>query len=216
MTAVSLMQLWSVIGKQLRKPSGRTGRLVGWAMSLANRRPIRMAVAKLEVHPDSFVLDMGCGPGDALALIGRRLASGQAHGLDQSGTILEQAAQRNRSLMRRGLVKLARGEFERLPYQDQYFDRVLAANVAYFWYDIPLVLREIRRVLRPGGRLVLYATDAEDMRRWKFATPGTHRLIDADLLRREAVEAGFSVEQVKVEHVPMGFGVKGILAEFTR
>ena len=57
-----------------------------------------------------------------------------------------------------GRLELVRGDFASLPFADKIVDAILAVNVVYFMKSSAAV-REARRVLRPGGRIVLYATD---------------------------------------------------------
>jgi SAM-dependent methyltransferase len=52
-----------------------------------------------------------------------------------------------------------------LPFPDATFDRVLTVNTVYFWPDLQAALAEIRRILRPGGRLVIGIRDPKQMRR---------------------------------------------------
>src|SRR3546814_3055194 len=69
-----------------------------------------------------------------------------------SSDLLEQASKRNRRAISDGRVSLSQGVFTTLPFADDSFDRILAVNVIYFWYDMPRVLSEIHRVLRAKGR----------------------------------------------------------------
>jgi ubiquinone/menaquinone biosynthesis C-methylase UbiE len=79
--------------------------------------------------------------------------------------MVRMAAKCNRSFVERGLVDLRRASAEKLPYPDSTFDKVLSVHTLYFWTDLALVLREVSRVLKPGGRLLLgYRHDAGAMR----------------------------------------------------
>jgi ubiquinone/menaquinone biosynthesis C-methylase UbiE len=206
------MNLWDSVGGQLRNPQGAWGRITGRAMGVVNRTPNRLAIDALDVQPDDHVLELGFGPGrgiEALAALARR---GKVCGVDQSVAMLGQARSRNADAIRRGQVCLRLGRFDALPFADQSADRILAVNVIYFWGDGADVIAEIRRVLRPGGRLVIYATDASSMRRWPFAGPDTHQVFDATTLRAWLNDTGFEAGDVMVTEVAAGPGVQGLIA----
>jgi SAM-dependent methyltransferase len=93
--------------------------------------------------------------------------------------MLAQAQARNRADVGRGRVRLSLARFDDTGLPERSVDRILAVNVAYFWSDAPRVLGELDRVLRPGGRIGIYVTDAAAMARWRFAASGHHRLFDA-------------------------------------
>ncbi|GAA0318163.1 class I SAM-dependent methyltransferase [Sphingomonas oligophenolica] len=206
------MPIWHAIGRQLEHPRGAWGRITGAAMRLANGRPNALAIEALDIEPDHVVLDLGCGPGATVAAMARRAPLGVVHGLDQSATMIAQAARANRRALRSGHVCLARARFERLPYRDGGIDRILASNVIYFWRDVGAVVAEMRRVLRPGGRIVIYATDAAAMKRWKFAGPDTHRLFDAASLAAALGSGGFDERDIAVRGVRISGAINGLIA----
>lgn len=90
------------------------------------------------------VLDIGCGPGESLGLL--RESGLKACGLDKSESLLAEAA-------RRGPV--LKGEATNLPLRDRALEGALSECVLSLLPDKPLALKEIRRVLKPGGRLLL-------------------------------------------------------------
>ncbi|OIQ95090.1 putative S-adenosylmethionine-dependent methyltransferase [mine drainage metagenome] len=200
--------VWHAIGLQLRHPRGWPGRLIGHVMRLANHRPNRLAVDALELVPGQHVLELGCGPGAAVARMAARGA--RVTGIDQSEAMLAQARRRNRRHVVAGQVALRLGQWHRLPVADGAADRVLAVNVAYFWEDAAGVLAEIRRVLAQNGLLVLYVTAADSMRGWKFADAATHRLYDEDSLAALLSGGGFVLADLR--RVRAGPGVAGLVA----
>lgn len=206
------MSIWDEIGRQLRHPRGAAGRLAGRFMRLVNARPYALAVAALAPRPDDDVLELGCGPGHGVRLLAARTGHGRIHAVDQSATMLAQAEASNRAEVWRGRVHLCQGRFEALPFPDRSMDKVLAVNVAYFWHDAEAVLREVRRVLRPGGVLAIYVTHATSMRRWKFADAATHRMFDRAGLTDMLRGGGFAAEAVSVARVPVLPGVAGLIA----
>jgi ubiquinone/menaquinone biosynthesis C-methylase UbiE len=181
-------------------------------MRLANRGPYRLALRALAVAPGDEVLELGFGPGEGVRALAGLARDGRIWGVDGSETMLAQARARNRAAIARGQVRLALGAFEATGLPDASIDLVLAVNVAYFWTDAPRVLAEIGRVLRPGGRLCVYVSDARAMSRWGFAGSGLHRLFDAEGLRRLLAAGPFDASAVEVSQVRVGPGIPGLVA----
>lgn len=200
------------LARQLSNPTGFAGRLVGQMMKRANREPTRLAVGALAIQPGESVLDMGCGPGQAAALMLPLARPGRVSGIDQSETMILQALRDNRAAVADGQMDFRVATFEALPFEAACFDAVLASNVMYFWHDAAAVLTEIRRVLRDGGRLSIYLTSAQSMQNWGFAEAGMHRLFSGDDVADALHASGFAQADISVETVPIGKGVIGILA----
>lgn len=159
---------------------------------------------------DADVLDAGCGDG-ALACA---MASGGASvtGLDADPVML--AAARARAAMTGARVTFLPGRIEQLPLADARFDVVVAVTVLCFAADAATAVREMARVLRPRGRLVLgelgrWSTWAATRRlkgwlgasTWKAA-----RFSSAGALRALLEEAGLSVKDLRgaVFYPPIG------------
>jgi len=107
----------------------------------------RRLAAEAVVHPGDRVLDAACGTGD-LAVADLRAGAGRVTGLDFSEAMLARAR-------RKAPLEWVRGDMLALPFADETFDVATVGfgvrNVA----DLELALRELRRVLRPGGRLAI-------------------------------------------------------------
>ncbi|HVQ32077.1 MAG TPA: glycosyltransferase [Vicinamibacteria bacterium] len=112
-----------------------------------------------------LALDLGCGAGPGLRFFAQRGLG--AVGLDRSRYALEQA---RRLAAPRGLLEgdLGRG----LPFREESFDLVLASEVIEHLHDGPAFLRECRRILRPGGVLLLTTPNLWDVRRFLFPLLG--------------------------------------------
>ena len=205
------LALWQALGDQLRNPSGLGGRLTGSLMGVANSKPNALAMTALGIGDGETLLELGCGPGRALNSLLDASPRTRVIGLDWSELMLLRASRRNRPALDSGRLSLVRGDFARLPFSAESADAVLGVNVAYFMRD-PAAIREACRVLRPGGRIVLYATDRSAMRHWPFAGRHSHRLFDRNRLTALLVAGGFAADRVHIESVDAGFGVTGLLA----
>ncbi len=108
------------------------------------------------------LLDVGCGPGTITAGLARAVAPGEAVGIDLSEEILTQA--RDYAAGEGvGNVRFTFGDVYQLDYEDGVFDVVYANQVLQHLTDQPLALREMRRVLKPGGILSVRETDYATM-----------------------------------------------------
>jgi SAM-dependent methyltransferase len=115
----------------------------------------------LMLAPDVRVLDLGCGAGGWHARMHR--AGAAVVGVDLMAGMLQEARTACATLEPPPL--LAQADAQALPFGSGTFDRVLCAGVLYHVPDCEQALREMRRVLRPGGRAVISTNGAYAMRR---------------------------------------------------
>ena len=136
-------------------------------------------------NPNPRILDVGCGTGANLKMLG---LYGQAEGLDISEQAVEFCKQR-------GLGDVKLGAIEDLPFEDQSFDIVTALDVIEHLDDDAAGLQEMRRVLRPGGTLLLFVPAF--MFLWGVQDDVSHhrRRYRLPALRRLLEEGGFEVEK---------------------
>lgn len=137
------------------RPQGVLGRLGGIIMARMNRNLAGRTVALLDVQPHDRVLEIGFGPGVGIELLSGVVSSGHVAGVDVSEEMVEQARLRNVEAIQRGKVELRRGSVEALPFAPETFDKAMAINAMQVWPDAVAGLREIWRVLKPGGRVAL-------------------------------------------------------------
>jgi ubiquinone/menaquinone biosynthesis C-methylase UbiE len=181
-------------------------------MSVVNRRPNLLAIEALQSARAESILELGVGSGWALEKLARAAKLGRIWGIDQSTDMLLLAARRNRLATRQGRVSLGQARFDALPFSSGFFDRILAVNVAYFFERDDRDFREIRRVLRPGGRMVIYVSDRATLAGWPFAGEDTHRSYDRDELVAAINSGGFAEDEITVATVRLPLGVSGLLA----
>jgi ubiquinone/menaquinone biosynthesis C-methylase UbiE len=137
------------------RPEGALGRLGGIIMARMNREMARSVIGLLQIHSNEQVLEVGFGPGVGIALLAKSASSGHVAGVDPSKEMVTQARARNAAAIATGLVDLRQGSVERLPFDNDLFDAVMAINSMQVWPDATAGLREVRRVMRVGGRIAL-------------------------------------------------------------
>jgi 2-polyprenyl-3-methyl-5-hydroxy-6-metoxy-1,4-benzoquinol methylase len=147
------------------------------------RRVLRAVLDRLDLPPDARLLDAGCGSGrelDDLALHGR------VAGVDLSETAVEAARARGHDDVRLAAV-------ERMPFDDASFDVVTCLDVVEHTPDDRATLRELRRVTRPGGVLVVTVPAYQALWSAHDVANRHFRRYRAGTLRAAAAEAGWSV-----------------------
>jgi ubiquinone/menaquinone biosynthesis C-methylase UbiE len=144
-----------LIARQSAHPRGLLGEVVACAMAYDTARVNRLALDRLQVERSDAVLELGVGSGRALFHVAAQARDGFVAGLDPSEIMLRHARFRNARYLRQGRMELQLGRADRIPYPDGRFHKVFAVHVLYFWPDPRSELREIQRVLRPGGLLLL-------------------------------------------------------------
>jgi ubiquinone/menaquinone biosynthesis C-methylase UbiE len=173
------------IARQAAKPHGLFGRLIfGRLLNRANASVNQLVFDSLQPAAQSRVLEVGFGGGELLFQIARSLAGGRIDGIDVSAEMLANA---QRKLARMDLEEsagLQLASVDSLPFADASFDCACSVHTIYFWPDLNQGLRELARVTRPGGRLVLgFSSDAaliEDGYTAKgFRAYSSQQLVDA-------------------------------------
>ncbi len=148
----------------------------------------------VEVAPGAAALDVGCGTGALLAELDRRQPRARLAGIDPVPEMLAVARRRLPEA-----CDLREGCAERLPWDVAAFDLVVSANALHYMDDPEAAIREMARVVRPGGHLILtdWCADSLSIRlleRWlRHTGRPAHQILTASRLRGLAETAGFRV-----------------------
>lgn len=174
--------LGRILSAQAAQPRGLLGRALGRLWITETAAVNDRAIALLDPVGGKRVVEIGFGPGRAI----RQLAARGAHviGVEPSPVMLTHARRSNAEAIQTGQVHLLAGRADALPIPDAAVDAVLAVHNVYFWGDLAASLREITRVLVPGGLIVLAFRAAEHglPRRFDLAVyrvPTTQQMQDA-------------------------------------
>ncbi len=140
--------------------------------------------------PGSAILDVGCGPGHTLSLLAGCFQL-RPVGLDRSDSMLRRAGQGNPT------IPLIQAGAMAIPVRDACFDGIISECVLSLSGDIPATLKEMARVLAPGGKLVLTDIFSRDTARQKsFGAPAMRSCITTALplerIMAAVAAAGFS------------------------
>jgi len=187
---------------QARKPSGVFGRFFGNYMARQNVYEANWTVTLLDIQPENRVLEIGFGPGVSTQFASEKAFKGLVAGIDHSKTMVRAARRRNATAIKAGRMDLKEGDVSALPYPDEFFDRAFSVHSIYFWARPVDCLKELRRVLKPGGLLAITIVPRDkwtELKRNKivFAT-----LYFAAELAKMFSDAGFRDMRVEVCPVP--------------
>lgn len=118
----------------------------------ASGRDLQRLAERLSFFPQASVLDMGCGAGHASFIAAQNVKQVVAY--DLSSQMLEVVVQ---TAKEKGLenISIRQGYAESLPFEDQTFDVVISRYSAHHWHDVGKALREVNRVLKPSGVLII-------------------------------------------------------------
>jgi ubiquinone/menaquinone biosynthesis C-methylase UbiE len=142
---------------QCRKPTGWIGRLFLWIMNRGHSKLTDWGLQQISVGKGDTILDVGCGGGGAVRKLVAVAAEGKVYGIDHSEQSVALARRTNRQGIAEGRVEIRQASVSGLPFSDDFFDLVTAVETHYFWPDLVTDMREVLRVLKPGGTLIIIA-----------------------------------------------------------
>lgn len=145
----------ALLERQFSHPRGILGSFVGRLMARSNGELNAWTATHLHIQRTHCILEIGHGPGTLIQLIAKHTEAGYIVGVDPSQVMHKQASQLNEQAIEQGRVLLEKGVVSDLAFQAQTFDTVVSVNTFQFWSDPIEDLQEVRRVLKPGGRLVV-------------------------------------------------------------
>ncbi len=179
------------LSSQGRKPTGPLGWVTAWVMPVMFTSLYAKVARRLKLQREDNVLDVACGSGAFL----KKYAAHVHHiaGLDHSGIQISLAKRWNRDRIAAGTAEFVAGDARALPWPDHTFSAVTCNCVSCF-AEPQRSLREMCRVLRPGGRAVVVMEGSDQRRRDGpqetnvFGMP----VWTEDQVRQMMADAGFS------------------------
>jgi ubiquinone/menaquinone biosynthesis C-methylase UbiE len=154
---VLLIVLVAWVSSQVRNPSGPLGRRVVRAMNMSHSAMTDWGLQQLTILKNAAILDVGSGGGRTVQKLAALAPEGNTVGLDYSTASVAVSRQTNALGIQAGRVQIEQGSVAALPFPDRTFDVVTAVETHYYWPDLPANVREVLRVLKPGGTFALIA-----------------------------------------------------------
>lgn len=150
--------LWN----QFRRPTGVQGRAVAELMNQQHDALSTWGLSHIQIKPDFTVLDVGCGGGKTIGKLARQVPQGLVFGIDYSKDMVQYSKEQNLQRVTEGHIGLTQASVEKLCFPSDFFDLVTAVETYYFWPNVQTAFQEIRRVLKPSGKLLIASEMVKD------------------------------------------------------
>jgi ubiquinone/menaquinone biosynthesis C-methylase UbiE len=185
---------------QFKRPTGRRGRLVAALMNKEHKSLSLWGLTHVNIEPNYVLLDVGCGGGKTVNRLAQRATLGKVFGIDYSADMVEYSKKVNKKLIAENRVEIVEGSVAKMVFSDNFFDLVTAIETYYFWPSFSDALQEIRRVLKPDGKLLMVNEMVKDgvydVKYAKTIEQAHVHLIPLDEIRNTALRVGFADVQI--------------------
>lgn len=160
------------IAAQLKKPIGESGVAMGNLMNDGNRAMNLTSYAKLELNEGEHLLEIGLGNGKFVPHVLSLQENIRYTAIDFSKTMVDEAILFNEKFIHQGNVSIVEGNIENIQFEDFTFDKVCTINTLYFWPNPKENCKEVFRVLKPNGKLIIAIRPKETMDEMEFTQFG--------------------------------------------
>jgi ubiquinone/menaquinone biosynthesis C-methylase UbiE len=185
---------------QYKCPMGRQGRIVAALMNQEHKALTTWGLKHVKISSDAAILDAGCGGGKTISRLARRAIHGKVFGIDYSADMVQYSKEVNKKLLAQNRIEIVEAKVEKMAFPDNSFDLVTAFETYYFWPSLLDAFQEIRRVLKPEGKLLLVNEMVKDgvyeVKHAKLIEKTHVRLVPLDDLRNTLQSVGFVNIQV--------------------
>lgn len=187
----NIKDIWyKLMAKQLRLPSGLLAHLTGNRMNKSNELLYHLTLDHLNIKEEDSILEIGFGNGKFFSELNAKAKNLQITGIDHSPEMVTEAIRINKNLHESGTLKVMVGSSDSMPFDNHCFDKIFCINVIYFWENPALHLKEIHRVLKPGGYFCIGFRPKENLSKFPFTKFG-FTLYTADEWKNVMEENGF-------------------------
>jgi len=149
------MGLLKRILSQCKKPSGRFGRFLVRGMNFGHSGMTRWGLGFIDIASDINALDIGCGGGRTVERLAGIATNGKIVGIDYSPDAVAVARKKTRALINEGRVEIFQEAVSSMRFSDGAFGLVTAFESHYFWPDFRNDLKEVHRVTKQNGQLLI-------------------------------------------------------------
>lgn len=142
---------------QCQRPTGLLGRFTLWRMNKSHSKLTDWGFSHVSIQPHYAILDVGCGGGRTISKLTAHAPQGRVHGIDYSTDSVAVSQKLNAASIAGGHVDIRQASVSQLPFPDKAFDLITAVETHFWWPNLPSDMREVFRVTKPGGMLILIA-----------------------------------------------------------
>ena len=163
-------------------------------MNLCHAPLTNWGLKLVDIQDGWTMLDIGCGGGFTIRRLLKRSQDAKVYGIDISEESVAKAKKVNAEVLDKQ-VFVTLGSAEKLPYEDEKFDLVTAVETVYFWPHLPDCLKEVRRVLKQGGKFAILVEVVDSDSKWTNVVEGMTAYSPEDL-KKLLDEAGFTQTEI--------------------
>lgn len=180
---------------QYKCPTGLQGRTVAESMNLHHSALTDWGLKKVEIKPVFKILDVGCGGGKTVKKMAQLAFEGEVFGIDYSKDMVNYSHELNSKLIEQNKVAIVECSVTNTNLPDNSFDLITAIETYYFWPSLPDAFQELKRILKPQGKLLLINELIKD---------GSYEIENAELIKKTHVHL-VPLEQLKNTLQSLGF-----------
>lgn len=189
------------LAKHLRQPQGDTGKEVGVQMNKSNKHICLNTYKVLDPKAGSNILEIGMGNGFFVKDLLMMAESMHYTGVDFSSLMVEEASDLNKEFIDKGTVQFNSASIENLPFPDNSFDYITTTNTIYFWPQPVGNMKELFRVLKPHGKVLIAYRSKNCMNKIELTKFG-FTIYESEDVENLMVEAGFDEVATKTIKEP--------------
>ena len=190
---------------QCQKPSGWMGRFTLWRMNASHSKLTDWGLAHIAIEKHYTILDVGCGGGRTVSKLAALATQGKVYGIDFSADSVAFSQKTNAQSIQAGRVEIRQASVSQLPFPDNTFDLITAVETHFWWPSVSSDMREVFRVTKPGGMLIVIAEVYKGANAMasrlaeKYASRTGMTLLTADEHRDLFVTTGYSDVQIDAQ-----------------
>ena len=197
---------------QSKKPNGRFGRFLAKGMNFGHSGLTKWGLGFINIAHDIDALDIGCGGGKTVARLAGIATNGKVVGIDYSPDAVVVARKKNRALIKEGRVEIFQEAVSSMRFSDGALGLITAFESHYFWPDFRNDLKEVHRVTKENGQLLIvgavYKNKKYDRRNQRIVDAIGMTYLSIDELREVLEGVGYSEFDALEEKKKGWFAVK--------
>jgi len=156
------------IASQLKHPTGEKGIEIANMMNETNINMTRHSVQNLNIKAGNSILELGHGNAGHVEFIFEQGENLKYFGLEMSELMFQEARQINRNFVSQKQALFSLYDGNKIPFEEDSFDKIFTVNTIYFWQEPEKLLQEIYRILRPDGNFCLTFAEEDFMKKLPF------------------------------------------------
>jgi ubiquinone/menaquinone biosynthesis C-methylase UbiE len=187
-----------LLSEQLMNPSGERGVEVANMMNETNIGMTYNSINNLSLKEGEELLEIGHGNAGHLQQLLAKAKNLIYKGVDISELMIQEATRINAVFVENKTAAFVLYDGQNIPFQDNTFDAVFTVNTLYFWENPQAFLKEIERVMKPGGRFSLTFAEASFMEKLPF-TKFTFKLYNLNQVVDLVNQTGLEIEKTDIQ-----------------